>query len=151
MKLRHFDTCVTLEQPACILFDFLADPHNLERVTPTFLRFEFAGAPPANIEKGATIDYRLRIYGVAVRWITLVEVYEPPSRFTYIQLKGPYAFWRHTMRCESITDGGTAVRDIVDYAMPYGPIGAIAHALLIGRGLRQVFGFRAAELHGIFG
>ena len=30
---------------------------------------------------GTIIDYSLRLYGLALRWKTLIEVFEPESRF----------------------------------------------------------------------
>ena len=150
MKLRRFEATLALPRPAGMLLEFFADPRNAERMTPPFLNFSFAGAPPERIVRGVTIEYRLRIYRVAVRWITLVEAYEPPSRFAYVQLKGPYALWRHTVACEAIGPRDTRVRDMVEYAMPLGPAGAIAHAVFAGRAIRRVFDFRAAELSRMF-
>lgn len=53
MKLRRFEATLTLPRPAGVLLEFFADPRNVERVTPPFLHFSFAGAPPERIVRGA--------------------------------------------------------------------------------------------------
>jgi ligand-binding SRPBCC domain-containing protein len=37
---------------------------------------------------------------------------------------------------------GTLIRDCVRYALPLGPIGAVAHAVLVRRDLARVFDYR---------
>jgi len=36
--------------------------------------------------------------------------------------------------------------DHVEYAMPLGPLGGIAHRLFIAKSLRAIFNYRAAEM-----
>src|SRR3712207_7309265 len=38
--------------------------------------------------------------------------------------------------------GGTIMRDRVDYELPLGPLGALAHALFVGRDLERIFDHR---------
>ena len=52
-----------------------------------------------------------------------------------VQLSGPYRLWHHTHDFEPLADGGTLMRDTVRYALPLGPLGALAHRLLVRRDL----------------
>jgi ligand-binding SRPBCC domain-containing protein len=47
--------------------------------------------------------------------------------------------------------GGVLMRDKVHYALPFGPFGAIAHALFVRRKLEWIFRFRRELLARRFG
>lgn len=131
------------------LFPFFADARNLERLTPPALHFEILTAGPIDMRAGAIIEYRLRLSGVPFRWRTVIELWEPPFRFVDLQEKGPYALWRHTHTFEE-TAGGTLMRDRVEYRLPFGPLGALAHKLFVARRLDQIFTFRAQVVQQLF-
>jgi len=77
-------------------FDFFSNPHNLERLTPDLVHFQFLTPPPERVSPGTILEYRLRLYGIPVKWRTRIESVEAPTRFVDVQEKGPYAMWRHT-------------------------------------------------------
>ena len=56
-------------------------------------------------------------------------------------MRGPYRLWHHTHTFEPDGDG-TLMRDVVRYALPLGPLGELAHALLVRRDLDRIFDFR---------
>ena len=91
---------------------------------------------------GALIEYRLRLHGVPVRWLTRIEEWEPGRRFVDAQLRGPYRLWHHTHAFEPDGDGGTLMRDTVRYALPLGPLGELAHRLFVRARPRAIFDFR---------
>ncbi len=127
------------------VFEFFADAHNLERITPPLLRFRVVTPAPIVMGTGALIRYRLRVRGVPVSWLTAIEDWAPPHRFTDVQLRGPYALWRHTHTFEA--DGcETVMRDVVQYRIGFGPLGALAVALVVRRDLERIFDFRHAEV-----
>ena len=100
---------------------------------------------------GTLIDYRITLFGIGLRWRTLIETFEPEARFVDVQLKGPYAVWRHTHTFEDAPDGGTELGDRVAYELPLGPLGEIAHVLFVKRQLKQIFDYRARVMHERFG
>ncbi len=98
---------------------------------------------------GTLIDYELKLFGIRFHWRTLIEQFEPEARFVDVQLTGPYRRWHHEHSFEESL-GGTWVIDHVDYEMPWGPLGRIAHALSVRRSLRQIFDFRAERMRDMF-
>jgi ligand-binding SRPBCC domain-containing protein len=64
------------------------------------------------------------------------------------QVRGPYRLWRHTHTFERRPDG-TLVRDHVSYEIPLGPLGELAHRLLVRRDLAQIFDYRQAAVAGM--
>ena len=123
-------------------FEFYGDAFNLEAITPPWLRFAVTTPAPVTMAAGARLDYRLRLHGVPVRWRTQIEVWEPPHRFVDVQVSGPYALWEHTHEFEPAGAGATTIRDRVRYALPFGPLGELAHRLFVRRDVERIFEYR---------
>jgi ligand-binding SRPBCC domain-containing protein len=123
-------------------FGFYADAHNLEPMTPPWLHFQVTTPGPIEMGAGTLLDYRLRLHGVPITWQTRIETWEPPDRFTDVQLRGPYARWEHTHEFEPAGEDGCTMHDRVLYAIPYGPLGELAHRLFVRRDLERIFDFR---------
>ena len=135
-----------LARPPGEVFPFFADAHNLERITPPWLRFRVLTPRPIAMGEGALIDYRLTLHGVPVRWRTRIAVWEPPHRFVDEQLSGPYRLWRHEHRF--LADGdGTLALDTVEYALP-GPavVADLGQRLLVGRDVELIFRYRGERI-----
>lgn len=96
----RLETAQRLPRPVNDVFPFFADAFNLESITPPSLRFRILNAKPISMRAGATIDYRLRIGAVPVRWRSEITVWEPPFRFVDEQRRGPYRWWVHEHRFE---------------------------------------------------
>ncbi len=128
------------------VFPFFADAGNLEAITPPYLRFEIVTPRPIEMSEGTLIEYRLRLHGLPINWLTRIEVWEPGVRFVDQQLRGPYALWHHTHEFEAAGSDSTLMRDTVRYALPFGPLGELAHALFVKRDLNRIFNFRTDEV-----
>ena len=123
------------------VFPFFADAGNLEAITPPRLHFRILSPRPIEMQTGTLIDYRLVLCGVPFRWRTRIEAFEPPYRFVDAQLRGPYRLWRHTHEF-SEQDDGTLMIDRVEYQLPLGPLGWLAHALFVEGQLAHIFDYR---------
>jgi ligand-binding SRPBCC domain-containing protein len=64
-------------------------------------------------------------------------------RFVDAQLRGPYALWVHTHTFEADGPNAVVISDDVRYALPFGPLGALAHAAFVRRDLERIFDYRA--------
>lgn len=139
-----------IPKPRDEVFAFFADAGNLEQMTPRWLAFRILTPQPIAMHDGALIDYRISLLGVPMRWRTRIEAWRPNERFVDTQLSGPYRRWHHTHTFEEI-EGGTLMRDRVEYQLPLGPLGTVAHALFVRLQLRMIFDHRYATIERIFG
>lgn len=131
------------------VFSFFADAGNLERMTPPWLGFRIRTALPISLGPGTRIDYSLRLGPVPVRWRTRIDFWEPEKRFVDLQEHGPYARWVHLHEFTPM-GGGVLMRDLVSYALPFGALGALAHAALVRALLARIFDYRFARARELF-
>ena len=131
------------------VFRFCSDAQNLEAITPAWLRFRILEAPE-RLERGSLLRYRLRLFGVPIRWRTEIVAWSPPRAFTDVQLSGPYRLWEHTHRFTPVP-GGTEIYDHVRYSVPGGPLAPLVQRALVAPRLDDIFAFRADRIGAILG
>lgn len=143
MKIHLLEREQLLPKPPEVVFPFFADAHNLEAITPPLLRFRVVTPAPIEMRAGTLLQYRLRLRGISLDWLTRIAEWAPGERFVDEQIAGPYKLWHHTHEFEPHGDGGTLMRDTVRYALPLWPLGELS-APLVRRDLARIFDFRQA-------
>ena len=136
-----------IAHPVDEVFPFFAEARNLERITPPLLGFRVVNEGPIEMRVGALIQYRLRLHGLGIDWLTRIAEWEPGVRFVDEQLAGPYRLWHHTHTFEDRGDS-TLMRDTVRYSLPAWPFGELAMPL-VRRDLDQIFDFRRDGVEGL--
>ena len=148
------------------VFRFFADPNNLPRLMPPWMRVRIESmriVPPdgdagnrfAGTGSVLTASYRTtpflpfritseaRITGFAVN-----------DYFEDIQGKGPFKSWHHRHSfVRELRNGvdGTIVRDEIEYDPGFGPLGSVGNALFIAPQMRRTFDYRQKTLEEIIG
>ena len=124
------------------------DPYNLAKITPPWLSFRIL-TPDLKMRKGLEIDYRLRLFGIPLRWKTEITSYEPPIYFVDEARHSPYKYWchHHTFR---ETSAGAVIEDRVEYDLPLGPLGRAAHSL-VSLQLHTIFAYRQRAILTLLG
>jgi hypothetical protein len=126
------------------VFPFFAQARNLEAITPEWLGFEVVTPEPIEMRVGTLIQYRLKLHGVGVDWLTSIQAWEPPGRFVDVQVRGPYRLWHHTHTfTPGARDGTTVMRDVVRYAIGWGFAGEVAARAFVRRDVAAIFDHRA--------
>ena len=136
-----------LPRPIDEVFTFFSDAANLERITPSSVRFHILTPTPIDMKVGTLIDYKLRIKGLPVRWRTRISECDPPHRFADEQLKGPYHLWLHTHWFKPEGDG-TLIGDRIEYRPRGGPL---INTLFVKRDVKAIFTHRQKVLAELFG
>ena len=130
-------------------FSYFSEPRNLPQITPPWLRFTVVRCPVDGISAGCEIEYTIAWLGVTMPWTTRITQYERDARFVDTQERGPYKRWWHEHRFQA-TAGGTLMSDRIEYEMPFGVLGGVAHAVFVRRQLRQILDYRARRAAELF-
>jgi ligand-binding SRPBCC domain-containing protein len=130
------------------VFAFFAEAANLGRITPPELGFEMLTPLPLHLGEGALIDYRLRLFGVPLGWQTEIIRWDPPRMFVDAQRRGPYKRWIHTHGFRE-AEGGTIIEDVVEYCLPYWPLGELVYPL-VRLQLHRIFRYRQQAIRAYF-
>jgi ligand-binding SRPBCC domain-containing protein len=88
--------------------------------------------------------------GIPQRLESEVTVFEPDVLFADEQRAGPFRKWVHSHRFEAV-DGGTRVRDEIEFEPPGGLLGLVVTAAFIQRDLERAFAYRRQKLEELLG
>ena len=150
MRTHRLEREQVVTSPLTEAFDFFSRTSNLERITPPWLRFGLLTPEPPEIVVGTLIEYRLRLHGIPLRWISRIDEFVENRSFVDRQIRGPYRWWHHRHEFTTVP-GGTLVRDHVDNALPLGPVGELGHIVIVRRDLTRIFDYRQAAVAQILG
>jgi ligand-binding SRPBCC domain-containing protein len=130
---------------------FFSSPKNLATITPEELDFKIlTDLHDGEIFEGMKIDYIDKpLLNIPVHWQTEIIKVDRGISFTDTQLKGPYKVWEHTHNFKAVKDG-VVMNDVINYQLPFGLIGNIAHALFVRKKIENIFTYRKKILEKIF-
>src|SRR6478609_8072497 len=124
-------------------WDFFSSPYNLKEITPTDISFDvLSDMKGVKMYSGMIIRYRVKpLLGISVEWMSEITHLQEKSYFVDEQRSGPFALWHHQHHFKAVPEG-VEMTDIVDYKIPLGVLGRLAHWLFVKRQLEGVFSYR---------
>ena len=151
MKIYQIKTKQKLPISAKKAWEFLSDPNNLAEITPRYMNFKILSGADRSIFAGQIIQYKVTpVLGITLKWVTEITHVKENEYFVDEQRFGPYSLWHHKHFINEI-DGGVEMEDIIDYKIPFGILGQIAHPLFVKNKLKQSFKFGEKKLIKLFG
>lgn len=151
MKLYQIKTKQKLPISVDKAWEFLSNPKNLKEITPKYMNFRILSGADRSIFAGQIIQYKVTpMLGISTKWVTEITHVKDKEYFVDEQRFGPYALWHHKHFIKKI-DGGVEMEDIIDYKIPFGIIGQIAHPIIVKNKLKQIFKYRENKLKELFG
>jgi hypothetical protein len=97
---------------------------------------------PTSLKPGTIVVLRGSLLGLPLRWVAEHTEYSPPEMFADRQLTGPFDYWHHRHQFLASADGGTSLRDEIEYALPGGWLGGLLLDWMVRRKLEALFDFR---------
>jgi ligand-binding SRPBCC domain-containing protein len=173
--MHTFTTSQWVPFPIELVFAFFANPANLPHLTPKWQQARLESSrilpppvrpvadnpshrfqsPAAGAGSELVISMRV-IRGLPIRanWLVRISEFVWNDHFQDELLKGPFAHWLHTHRIvreeqaspDGITSDGTRITDELEYELPLGPLGSIAHSLYVRHQIASTFAFRQQRL-----
>jgi ligand-binding SRPBCC domain-containing protein len=133
-------------------WDFFSNPGNLAKITPSHMGFKILYKSGSDsMYAGQIIRYSIQVLpGIHFHWVTEITHVQTPEYFVDEQRFGPYALWHHQHRFKEV-EGGVEMVDEVNYAIPLGLLGRLAHWLFVGREVNAIFNHRFQTLEKFFG
>lgn len=130
---------------------FFSAANNLSEITPKEMKFTvLTQFENDEIFEGMTIDYFVSpLLGIKMKWKTEIIQVDFQKSFTDFQKKGPYKLWHHHHEFIE-NENGVLMKDTVDYELPLGFLGEIAHTILVKKKLEDIFNYRYQILEDRF-
>ena len=139
---------ISLEQA----WDFFSSPNNLAKITPPDMGFVITSdrKDGEKMYAGQIITYIIKpMLGIPVKWMTEITHVKEGEYFIDEQRFGPYKLWHHRHSFKK-TATGIEMNDEVNYVLPMGFLGAIAHAIFIRKRIEYIFEYRTKVLEKQF-
>ena len=130
-----------LPVPAEEAFAWHARTGAFERLAPPWERAEVVERQ-GGIGDGARTVVRLRAGPFATRWVAVHRDYVAGRQFADEQVEGPFSYWRHLHRFEPEGAHACVAVDRIEYAPPFGTIGAAAGTLVARPRIERMLAYR---------
>ena len=149
MSKYFLERTLTIPSSMDATYSFFENPRNLKEITPPWLSFQVVSASDDVMREGTRIRYVIRWLGLSMRWESRIAEYEKNENFADNMLRGPYKSWYHVHRFREVPDG-VVMTDRVEYEMPFGLLGRLAHWMVVRRQLNAIFDYREKRIREIF-
>lgn len=153
--MKSYHLTLTQQLPISIheAWEFFSSPTNLAKITPPDMAFTVTSDPGSILKMypGMLITYKVSpILGIKMDWMTEITQVKDLEYFIDEQRFGPYQFWHHQHHFKAIT-GGTEMRDILTYGLPYGIFGRITNQAFVAKKIASIFNYRKNKIAELFG
>lgn len=131
MQLIQLETKIAAPPERCFLLSLSIDLH-VESTTPTRER-AIAGVTHGLIGAGETVTWKGRHFGFMIQHQSSISVYEKPTHFQDVMLRGLFQSFTHDHFFAPQPDGGTLMRDELRFAAPLWVLGKVVEGLVLKR------------------
>jgi ligand-binding SRPBCC domain-containing protein len=123
------------------VYAFHASAGALARLTPPWEHVEVVEGG-GSLDAGSRVVLRTKVGPIPLTWVAEHTECEPGRMFADRQVRGPFAAWRHRHLFLDDGEGGTLLRDEVDYEPPLGPVGRVLAGRYLRGKLQRMFDYR---------
>ncbi len=123
------------------VFAFHESPGALQRLTPPWEKVKVVEGGDS-IRPGSRVVLRTKVGPFPLTWVAEHTEYEPGRMFADTQRSGPFARWDHHHWFLDDGQGGTILRDEVDYEPPFGVLGRLLAGRFLEKKLSKMFDYR---------
>jgi hypothetical protein len=143
--LHLIERTSTLPVSAEEAFAWHERPGAFERLAPPWERIEVLERS-GGIQEGARTVVRVHAGPVSLRWVAQHRDYVPGRRFVDEQVEGPFSHWIHQHLFEPLGPSTSRYTDRIEFAPPFGTLGAAAGMWLARPRTERMLAYRHATL-----
>lgn len=147
--MESFEARLVLPCSVDDVFDLVARPEGIKKITPPEMGLYFTSAPERYV-MDSRIEFKIQAMGLVREIVHQVTVFDEPRSFTEEQIAGPFKKWIHEHIFETQEGGGSVVIDRIQFLPPGGVAGMIMNASRILDNLEDGFDFRHEQLERHF-
>lgn len=140
-KVAHIQVQRIIKAPSFKVYQYLTAPENLKEQLDGLVSVDLLN-PGIEPKIGSEYLFQMERFGVDYPIRFVIEKYVTGHSFTYNQVKGLLASWRHTMRFEEKDANSTLVTDLVEYEVPFGIVGRLVDDFFARREMRKILEYR---------
>lgn len=123
------------------LFAWHEAPGAFEKLTPPWERVEILERH-GGIRDGARVTVRVGRWPLRLRWELEHRDYIAGLQFCDVQVRGPFAAYRHLHLMEPDGPDASFLEDRIEFAMPLGLLGDLVTRLFVLPKFRKLFAYR---------
>ena len=105
-----------------------------------------SGRTSGLIELGEEVTWRARHFGVYQHFTSKITAFEPPGYFQDTMQRGAFKSFVHDHFFSAGVEGGTTMKDVLEFSAPLGVIGRITEKLVLRAYLERLLAARAAVI-----
>ena len=125
---------IVIDCPPGTVFDFLSDPANVPRYSPSIVRYEHLDDGPFGL--GSRVDGSIKVAGKRIDFVEEIVEFDPPRRFSARTIESPIPF-RVTVWSDPVS-GGTLLEWLTEVDQFGGFFGKLAEPAVVGMYRREL-------------
>lgn len=139
--MAHIQIQQIIQSKPFNVYQYLTQPQNLKEQMLGLIDVELLNSN-VELQPGAEFLFRMKRYGIDQVIRFSVDKYVTGNSFSYTQVTGLFASWRHTMKFEAKEPTSTLVTDVVEYEMPFGLVGKIVDDFVAQKEVKKILKHR---------
>jgi len=139
--MHHFIKESRIAASPDLVFAFHESPGAFQALIPPWEKVNVI-EQPNSLKPGTRVVLETRVGPFPLTWVAEHTEYVAGKLFADRLIHGPFAYWFHRHRFLEDGEGGTILRDEVDYSPPLGKLGDLLGARFLEAKLERMFDYR---------
>lgn len=144
--VMHIELTTRIAAPGERCFDLARSVELHTRSTRTTREVAIGGRTTGLLALGDEVTWRARHFGVWQTLTSRITAYDRPAYFRDSMVRGAFARLDHDHYFTADGRGGTIMRDLFDFAAPWGTLGRMTERLILSGYLRRFLEARNREI-----
>lgn len=118
--MKKFIRKTVIHAPVSSVFAWHEKDGAVNRLTPPWAPLSLVARKGRGIDKGVEVTFKIKIFGIPMKWQARHIGYKENAMFRDCQIKGPFAYWEHSHLFHERSTDSTVMEDQVKFRLPFG-------------------------------